>query len=129
MKKRDRASDKFNRRSAGFFGKYDSFADAFPSIASIMVVVEIDGHDVRGLKETRRFDQSNLREIVDCPDRLCPGGFQISTVLQAMVDNKEKHKEGSAVCSGQRGESPLGVCVTQFTYTIDVVYKVIQGGE
>jgi hypothetical protein len=122
MKKRDTGSKQFDR-SPSFFGKYPTFADAFPSIASVVGVVKIDGHNARGLGEPRRFDESTRTEIVDCPDRLCRGGFQFSVVLQAMVDSKEKHKEGTAECSGQRGAAPLGVCVTQFTYTVDIVYK------
>jgi hypothetical protein len=106
-----------------YFGIYDTFAQAFPTIDSVDVVVKIDGHYARGLKEPRRFDQNNLPDVVDCPDQLCNGGFQISTVLNTMAKNGEARKEGSAECSGQRGGAPLGVCVTQFDYNIDIVYK------
>ena len=82
-----------------YFGIHDSFAQAFPTIASVVVVVEIDGHHARGMMEPRRFDESNLPEIVDCPDPNCGGGFQTSVV------------------------APVGVCVTQFNYVIDIVYK------
>lgn len=112
-----------------FFGIYDSFAEAFPSIKSLVVLVGIDGHGARGQSEPHCYDESNLPEIVDCPDPNCGGGFQTSVVLKAVVDSKATYEKGSAVCSGQRGGAPLGVCVTQFNYCIDVVYKAIQGGE
>jgi hypothetical protein len=98
-------------------------AKLFPSIKSLDVLVEIDGHDVRGLSQRHRYNESNLPDLIDCPDRNCRGGFQISTKVRAMVDQNEEHKKDSAVCSGQRGASPLGVCVTQFTYSIDIVYR------
>ena len=106
-----------------YFGIYD-FAEAFPSIKSLVVLVGIDGHRARGQKEPHRFDERNLPEIVYCSDPDCGGGFQTSVLLKAMVDDgNQKHKEGSVECSGQRGAAPLGVCITQFTYTIDIVYK------
>jgi hypothetical protein len=106
-----------------------SFAEAFPSVASLTVVVEINGRGVRGLKETSRFDATTLREYVDCRDPRCyGGGFQIGAVLRPMVWRTKEHEDGSSMCQGSEGSSARkrGIsCMTQFTYNIDIVYKVI----
>jgi hypothetical protein len=124
MKRPDKASDRINR-GAGFFGIYNNFAEAFPSIDSVEVVVKINGRGARNiLGDERRSNASTITEFVDCLDPQCyDGGFQVSAVLKMMADNRETHKEDWTMCKGHVGGHPLAACITQFNYRIDIIYR------
>lgn len=109
--KRVKHSDQFER-SAGYFGIHRTFAQAFPAIASVGVVVKINGRGSRSiLGDERRFD-ATLNEFVDCLDPECrDGGFQIGAVLDTMVKNGEAHKKDSAGCNGRIGGHPLAAWI------------------
>jgi hypothetical protein len=95
MKKRDNLSDHFAKGRLLFNKKGASFADVFPTIASVNVIVEIDYRDIRGrrLKETTQFDASNLPgQFINCSNPGCSdGGFSIGEVLRKMVIEKQPH--------------------------------------
>lgn len=55
-----------------------------------------------GLKEPRRFDERNLPDVVDCPDPLGGGGFQISAVLNTTAKNKEAKYQESCKQNGKK---------------------------
>src|SRR5579862_2961482 len=125
MKPRDKASDIFNKGEP-IFSKKVGFAQAFPTIASVDVMIEIDGHGVRGMKEVTRRDATNLSEFIDCRNPRCyGGGFSIGGILRAMDSKKETHHKGHALCQGHEGNRrKRGLqCMTMFDYTVDIVYR------
>jgi hypothetical protein len=109
-------------------GSYGTFAEAFPQIASVEVIVEMSATSTV-YAVTLRLDQHSIRQRINCHNRSCHGGgVPIVDVIGAMVAQQQTHLEGSQPCRGSEG-SPKGrrrhrACLVSFKYTIDIVYKV-----
>lgn len=131
---REKASDVF--RNADFvFSKKVSFAEAFPTIEDIKVVVKRGGH--YGVSEWNKEEHygTNVGEYVDCTNPMCyNGGFSVGHFLRTMVQSKQTHFERDYIgCQGYEG-SPKGKrryrsCTNHFGVTIDIKYKTEGAGE
>ena len=123
---REKASDVF-RKSNFLFAQKVSFAEAFPTIATLKVVVERSGPGVYEWNRTQCFT-SNVGEYVDCQNPVCfNGGFSVGSLLRQMVAENTKHLEVTKFCQGYEG-SPKGKrryrsCTSSFKITIDLEYK------
>jgi hypothetical protein len=131
MKRRDQLSDHFAKGRLTFSSKKASFAEVFPTIASIDVKAEIDYPDLQGhrLTDKANFDASNLPgQFIDCPNPRCSaGGSPIGQLLSDMVSKKQTHRKADTRCLGHQGGSRsrrgCSPCNTHFDYRIDIVYK------
>lgn len=130
MTKRDRekASDVF-RNTEFLFSKKVSFAEAFPAIEDIVVVVTRGGHyGVHEWNKEERYGM-NVGEYIDCTNPMCyKGGFSIGNLIRMMEATKQTHLEKAYIgCQGYEG-SPKGMrryrsCTNHFSVMIDVKYK------
>ncbi len=128
MTSRDRrkASDIFNETNYPFAKKVQ-FAEAYPDIATLKVVVEEKGEGVYQALGSRVYSEKNVGEFVDCSNSLCyNGGVSIGSILRSFKKGEE-HYERTHICKGYEG-SPKGrrkyrSCLNTFKVTIDISYK------
>lgn len=131
---RQKASDVF-RNTDYVFSKKGTFAEAFPMIEDIRVVVKHGGH--YGVNDWNREEHygTNIGEYVDCTNSMCyNGGFSVGNFVRMMVASKQTHFEKDYIsCQGYEG-SPKGKrryrsCTNHFGVTIDIKYKSEPVGE
>ena len=126
--KRMKASDVF-RETNYVFSQKVPFREAFPEIKSLSISVEESGYGVHKGWETRHYSlDTPPGEFIDCSNPICyNGGFSICNVIRRMIQKKETHHEGSAICQGYEG-SPKGRrkyrdCINYFKYVVDIEYR------
>src|SRR4051812_49231485 len=75
---------KSKRKAGAIFGEA-TFAEAFPTIATLTVEVTESGEGNHGLG-IRRFNQRSAREWVNCSSENCLGkGFSLGALLRRLV--------------------------------------------
>lgn len=126
-KRRKKASDIFNS-SEPFLGKKVSFVEAFPQIAKIKVEVE-EYKDFWYKKEVpypvnHFYNEANLGQYINCSEASCyGGGFNVGSIINEMVRNKQVFLDGNIKCKGNIGNPKGQSCTHQFKYKISIVYK------
>jgi hypothetical protein len=125
MARHQKATD-VSRARQPIFGRKVSFAEAFPSIASVRV--EVTESEVAGQPRRRVLDERSLSEYVDCSNPVCyNGSFDIGDVIRRMVSEKETSRATRAMCQGYEG-SPKGrkrfrSCLHSFEARVTVAYR------
>ncbi len=129
-----KASDVF--READFiFARKVSFAEAFPMIETIDIVVRENGDGVPAWRRERFLGKATAGEYVDCSNPLCfDGGVSIGKLVRAMVaaGDSDSH-EAYELCQGNEG-SPKGRriyrnCLNSFKLDIHIDYLETCGDE
>jgi hypothetical protein len=111
------------------FSRVSSFEDAFPTIATVKVVVNetnltptLDDEFTTG---TTVYDNTHISEYHDCH---CPecynGGVSIGDLLRRMVSSNETESRVKAPCQG-RGKKSYGSCTHTFDMSAKIAYKPI----
>jgi len=115
-----------SKRYANIYTEPD-FDKAFPAIATLdmhIIMASQSGAD------QYRIGRSNYRDYITCNNSCCHYGvLYLAGVLGSMISKRQTHAEGSTICPGVEG-SPKGrkmyrKCLTEFSYTVDIEYKVI----
>ena len=131
---REKASDVFQNTDF-LFSKKVTFAEAFPTIEDIKVVVKRGGH--YGVSEWNKEEHygMNVGEYVDCSNSTCyNGGFSIGEFVRLMVASNQTHFEKDYIsCQGyegsQKGKRRYRSCTNHFAVVIDIKYKPQVAGE
>jgi len=125
---REKASDVF-RNTDFLFSKKGTFAESFPMIEDIKVIVKRGGH--YGVSEWNKEEHygTNVGEYVDCSNPTCyNGGFSVGNFVRMMIASEQTHFEKEYIsCQGYEG-SPKGKrryrsCTNHFAVVIDIKYK------
>ncbi|MBW2559921.1 MAG: hypothetical protein JRE40_03580 [Deltaproteobacteria bacterium] len=139
MSSRDReeALDVF--RNTNFtFSENGSFAEIFPSIKDIEVVVKRSvNHDIAKLSTEVDCEHygKNVVEYIDCTNPMCcKGGLSVSNLIQKMVASNQTHLQKDYMpCLGYEG-SVKGIgrhhrCTNYFGVRIAIKYKSASTSE
>jgi hypothetical protein len=125
--RRKKAQDVLNESNL-VFARKATFAEAFPEIDEIRVVVTESGEGVYRDMNKRSYDKRTVSEFVNCSNPLCyNGGVRLGSIIHEMNIKKETYKEDHFKCQGYEG-SPKGRrvyrdCFNFFTVSIDIQYK------
>ncbi|MCA3027720.1 MAG: hypothetical protein ING66_03890 [Rhodocyclaceae bacterium] len=133
-REREKASDVF-RNAELLFSKKGTFADAFPTIEDIKVIVKRGGHSGVNEWDKESHYGTNIGEYVDCSNPVCyNGGISVGDFVRSMVAANQVHFEKESIfCQGYEG-SPKGkrryrTCTNHFGIMIDIKYKPNAGVE
>jgi hypothetical protein len=116
-----------SKRDASLVSEED-FDKAFPQIAKLDMAIIMVMAGQNGFAEFK-IGGSNYREYITCSNLCCPNGiFQLALAIGPMISKRQIHAADSKLCSGYEG-SPKGrkryrSCLTEFSYAIDIEYKV-----
>jgi hypothetical protein len=110
------------------FPQVDTFAEAYPTIKSLHVVItEREGGEL-SKKRTTTLTEANFKVDFDCSNRKCyGGGVHLGSLVHAMASSRETDYDGRHFCEGYEG-SPQGRvmhrgCLHNFQVSIHIVYK------
>lgn len=126
---REKLTDRINQTNHVFSRKVDSFAEAYPTIASLRVEVTEESGIGWGRSDSKWvFTEQNFRHAVNCSNTMCyGGGVEIGWLIHDMARNKETDREENKKCQGYEG-SPKGrrrhrSCMNMFQIKAHVEYK------
>jgi hypothetical protein len=131
--KRMKLSDVEARTKYAFRGSPTTFNEAYPTVRSLILVIEA-GSAIRGEREqTLRFTEKSLQPIIDCRNPRCyGGGLNVDQLLRwSVVGSGKTEFEDTKFCEGYEG-SPggrkrTGSCDTRYTIKVSVKYKPLSG--
>lgn len=111
-----------------------SFAEAFPTVEDVNVVVTEQGKGVHPGFETLNHKLTTIGEFINCHNSLCyNGGFRLGDILRSMVREGATERESSMMCQGKEG-SPKGKktyrrCTNCFSIKVTIKYKPVTEGS
>ena len=105
-----------------------TFAEAFPSVASIEVEIEIRRGGPLDERPQRRYYSvaSITREPVKCNNPLCHGGgWSVWDAVRDVVEKRERQTKRGGVCQGSErmNRTNSRTCLALFQANISVVYQ------
>ncbi len=104
---REKLSNRISKGGYVFGHRIASFAEAFPTIASLQLEV---ADKQMGDQEARRhvITERAFRSIIDCSNPLCyGGGVDVGPIIHELVAQGKTDDERSVMCRGYEG-SPKG---------------------
>jgi hypothetical protein len=127
--RRMKLSDVEAQTNYAFCGTPTTFANAYPTVATLKVDVETKTVLRGEREESYSFNQESLRPILDCRNPRCfGGGIDLDRLLRfTVVGPKLTTFETTQFCTGYEG-SPKGrrrtdSCDTMFKVKVAVTYK------
>ena len=133
----EEASD-ISQNTGFMFSERGSFAEAFPSIEDIQVVVRRSvNHNIAGLSTEEHYERygENVVEYIDCTNPMCcNGGFSIGNLIQKMIASNQTNLQKDYIpCSGYEGSGD-GIgrhhrCINYFGVRIAIKYKSASTSE
>ena len=125
---REKLTDRLNQAEHLCCRHVGSFAEAYPTIASLRVEVTESSNGSGGWQGRWSFTERDFRHAVNCSNKTCyGGGVEIGWMIHDMARKKEADREETKICRGYEG-SPKGrtryrSCPTTFRITAHVEYK------
>ena len=120
-----KATDIFNQ-SPELFAKKVKFAEAFPSIKKLEMIVEESGM----LPKDQNIRQYTLiqppSEYINCTNSQCHGGgVQLGSIIWMMVNTKQQTLTKCEWCIGHEGSAKKKVrdCLHRFSISVSIDYK------
>jgi len=133
----EEASD-ISQNTGFMFSERGSFAEAFPSIEDIQVVVRRSvNHNIAGLSTEEHYERyrKNVEEYIDCTNPMCcNGGLSIGNLIQKMIASNQTNLQKDYIpCSGYEGSGD-GIgrhhrCINYFGVRIAIKYKSASTSE
>jgi hypothetical protein len=125
IRKRDKATDVL-RNTDYVFAKKCTFAEAFPSIATLRV--DVERSDYGRSRHPDIYTEHSAGEMVDCRHPLCyGGGFSLGNLLRMMMAEKKTDQEFFEVCRGYhgspKGRRNYGSCGETFRVIVHIDYR------
>jgi hypothetical protein len=101
---REKASDLYSKQTPVLAKRVDTFAEAYPTVATLQIdVVEDEG----GLGKTypaRSVSERDFSAVVNCHNRFCyGGGVDIDRFLHEKVNAKQLVIDETLPCQGREG--------------------------
>lgn len=122
---REKLSDRVTQHGYVFSQRANSFADAYPAIASLRV--EVEDTDLGEAPRLTVLTEGNFRHVVDCSNPLCGGGVTVGFIVHDLVRERKTDDERTQMCPGYegspKGRRVYGKCMRMFRIRTHIVYR------
>jgi hypothetical protein len=124
--RKEKASDIYNKQTPVMARKVDTFAEAYPTVASLQLEVVEDEGALGKTYAPRSMTERQFSAVVDCHNQFCyGGGVDIGRFLHRKVGAKQTDIDETLDCQGHEGTKTKQnrSCTHRFSVKGTIVYK------
>jgi len=117
------------QRRADCYRTSAPIAERFPSVQSLMITATFKEPDWGQDPPPRVLDYNDGSKAhfeIECPHREClDGGFDLSSLVNDMIQKHQSKAVGKVVCQGWQDRERMNKhrCFSELSYSIEVLYR------